>query len=188
MRLDFSKNTAGAYGSAKDIANLLLYILKNRFSLMEATRFDEIEINQRKFKNTDYLVNDLAGFMAGKTGYSDLAGGNLAIVLDKGYGHPIIIVVLGSNFEGRFRDAKNLYEAVIVAAKRARKINDDNKLEFNSLLSTMTSGHEDEFEDRENPEQMKLSLEFEKREKAHINAVKELVDGKIEYRYKSENK
>ena len=40
-----------------------------------------------------------------------------AIVLDKGYGHPIIIVVLGSNFEGRFRDAKNLYEAVI-----ARKI------------------------------------------------------------------
>jgi len=80
----------------------------------------------------------------------------------------------------------NLYEAVIVAAKRARKLNDDNKLEFNSLLSTMTSGHEDEFEDRENPEQMKLSLEFEKREKAHINAVKELVDGKIEYRYKTD--
>lgn len=80
----------------------------------------------------------------------------------------------------------NLYEAVIIAARRARKINDDNKLEFNSLLSTMTSGHEDEFEDRENPEQMKLSLEFEKREKAHIHAVKELVDAKIEYRYKSE--
>ncbi|MFA5805689.1 MAG: DNA-directed RNA polymerase subunit omega [Melioribacteraceae bacterium] len=80
----------------------------------------------------------------------------------------------------------NLYEAVIVAARRARKINDDNKLEFNSLLSTMTTGHEDEFEDRENPEQMKLSLEFEKREKAHIKAVKELVDAKIEYRYKSE--
>ncbi|TSA25943.1 MAG: DNA-directed RNA polymerase subunit omega, partial [Ignavibacteriales bacterium] len=78
----------------------------------------------------------------------------------------------------------NLYEAVIIAAKRARKLNDDNKLEFNSLLSTMTTGHEDEFEDRENPEQMKLSLEFEKREKAHINAVKELVDAKIEYRYK----
>jgi hypothetical protein len=33
---------------------------------------------------------------------------------------------------------------------------------------------------------MKLSLEFEKREKAHIHAVKELVDAKIEYRYKSE--
>ena len=80
----------------------------------------------------------------------------------------------------------NLYEAVIIAAKRARKINDDTKLEFNSLLSTVTAGHEDEFEDRENPEQMKLSLEFEKREKAHISAIKELVDAKIEYRYKTD--
>ena len=82
----------------------------------------------------------------------------------------------------------NLYEAVIIAAKRARKINDDNKTEFNSLLSTMTTGHEDEFEERENPEQMKLSLDFEKREKAHIQALKELVDNKIEYRYKDEKK
>lgn len=78
----------------------------------------------------------------------------------------------------------NLYEAVIIAARRARKINDDNKTEFNSLLSTMTTGHEDEFEERENPEQMKLSLDFEKREKAHIQSLKELVDNKIEYRYK----
>ena len=80
----------------------------------------------------------------------------------------------------------NLYEAVVIAAKRARKINDDNKLEFNSLLSTMTVGHEDEFEDRENPEQMKLSLEFEKREKPHIQAAKELLNNEIEYRYKTE--
>lgn len=80
----------------------------------------------------------------------------------------------------------NLYEAVVITAKRARKINDDNKTEFNSLLSTITSGHEDEFEDRENPEQLKLALEFDKREKAHIQAVKELVDTTIEYRYKSE--
>ncbi len=80
----------------------------------------------------------------------------------------------------------NLYEAVIIAAKRARKINDDNKTEFNALLSTMATGHEDDFEERENPEQMKLSLEFEKREKAHIKALNELVESKIEYRYKNE--
>lgn len=78
----------------------------------------------------------------------------------------------------------NLYEAVIIAARRARKINDDNKTEFNALLGTMASGHEDDFEERENPEQMKLSLEFEKREKAHIKALGELVENKIEYRYK----
>ncbi len=80
----------------------------------------------------------------------------------------------------------NLYEAVIVAAKRARKLNDDTKLEFNSLLSTVTSGQDDEFEDRENPEQLKLSLEFEKREKPHIQALNELVSEGIQYRYKNE--
>lgn len=78
----------------------------------------------------------------------------------------------------------NLYEAVIVAARRARKLNDDNKLEFNTLLSTINAGHEDEFEDRENPEQLKLSLEFDKREKPHLKAVKELVKGSLEYRFK----
>ena len=80
----------------------------------------------------------------------------------------------------------NLYEAVIVASKRARKINDDIKLEFNSLVNTMNAGHEEEFEDRENPEQLKLSLEFEKREKPHIKAIKELIDEGIEYRYKND--
>ncbi|MFA3782720.1 DNA-directed RNA polymerase subunit omega [Melioribacteraceae bacterium 4301-Me] len=79
----------------------------------------------------------------------------------------------------------NLYEAVIVAAKRARKLNDDARLEFNALLSTITSGHEDDFEDRENPDQLKLALEFEKREKPHLKAIKELQTG-IEYRYKNE--
>lgn len=80
----------------------------------------------------------------------------------------------------------NLYEGVVVMAKKARKINDDNKLEFNTLVGTMNAGHEEEFEDRENPEQMKLSLEFEKREKPHIKAVKELLDSSIDFRYKNE--
>lgn len=82
-------------------------------------------------------------------------------------------------------NASNLYEAVVVAAKRARKINDDTKLEFTTLLNTITAGREEEFEDRENPEQLKLSLEFEKREKPHIQAILELQDGKVEYRYKN---
>lgn len=84
------------------------------------------------------------------------------------------------------QSTQNLYEAVIVAAKRARKINDETKLEFNALLSTINSGHEDEFEDKANPEQLKMSLDFEKREKPHIQAVNELVKGEVEFRYKEE--
>jgi len=79
----------------------------------------------------------------------------------------------------------NLYEAVVVASRRARKINDDYKLEFNTLLSSVITSDDDEFEDKENPEQLKLSLEFEKREKPHIKAIKELIENGIEYRYKS---
>jgi DNA-directed RNA polymerase subunit K/omega len=80
----------------------------------------------------------------------------------------------------------NLYEAVVVAARRARKLNDDNKLEFNTILSTITAGREEEFEDKENPEQLKLSLDFDKREKPHIQAIKEVRDSKVEFRYKNE--
>jgi DNA-directed RNA polymerase omega subunit len=80
----------------------------------------------------------------------------------------------------------NLYEAVVVTARRARKINDDNKMEFNTLLGTMTAGHEDEFEDRENPEQLKLASEFDKREKPHIQAIEEMMKDGIEFRYKED--
>lgn len=83
-------------------------------------------------------------------------------------------------------NASNLYEAVIVAARRARRINDDLKLEFNALLSTVTNSNDEQYEDKENPEQLKLSLEFDKREKPHIQAIKEVRDGKIKFRYKSE--
>lgn len=79
----------------------------------------------------------------------------------------------------------NLYEAVVVAARRARMINDEYKLEFNTLLSSIVSSDDDEFEDKENPEQLKLSLEFERREKPHIKALNELINKGLEYRYKS---
>ena len=79
----------------------------------------------------------------------------------------------------------NVYEGIIVASKKARKINDDNKIEFNALMSTIpvTAG-EEENEDIANPAQLKIALEFEKREKPHIQALGELLEGKIGFRYK----
>ena len=80
---------------------------------------------------------------------------------------------------------KNVYEAVIVSAKRARVINDETKVEFNAILSTIPAGPSDENgEDISNPAQMKISLEFEKRQKPHLKAIKELLEGNIEYSYK----
>ena len=47
----------------------------------------------------------------GKTGYTDLAGGNLAVVFDVGPVHPVIAVVLHSTQLGRFDDMKKLVAA-----------------------------------------------------------------------------
>ena len=79
----------------------------------------------------------------------------------------------------------NVYEAVIVAAKRGRQINDENKIEYNALVSTIpTSGNDDENEDIQNPVQLKIAMEFEGREKAHIQALNELLESGLEYEYK----
>jgi len=82
--------------------------------------------------------------------------------------------------------SENIYEAIIAAGKRARQINDENRTEFNQLVSTIIPAVEDEFEERGNPDQERISLQFEKREKPHILAFNELIDGKLDYRYRDE--
>jgi DNA-directed RNA polymerase omega subunit len=83
------------------------------------------------------------------------------------------------------QETANVYEAIIVAAKRARQLNDEIKIEYNALVSTIpVAAGDDEAEDIQNPAQLKISLDFEKREKPHIQALEELLEGKIEYRYK----
>lgn len=81
--------------------------------------------------------------------------------------------------------AENVYEAIVVAAKRARQINADNKIEFNALLNTIPStGTEDDSEDVTNPAQLKVALDWEKKPKPHLQALNELLDGEIKFKYK----
>lgn len=84
------------------------------------------------------------------------------------------------------KEAANIYEAVIVASKRARQINDDNKIEYNALVSTIpTASGDEEGEEFDNPAQLKIALDFEKREKPHVQALEELLEGKIGFDYKN---
>jgi DNA-directed RNA polymerase subunit K/omega len=81
--------------------------------------------------------------------------------------------------------AGNVYEAIIVTAKRARQVNSENKIEFNALLSTIPEATtDDESEDIDNPAQLKIALEMEQREKPHLQSLKEFLDGKVEFDYK----
>jgi DNA-directed RNA polymerase subunit K/omega len=86
--------------------------------------------------------------------------------------------------------AENIYEAVIIASKRARQLHDEVKIELAQRLETIkalttTPETEDDLETTiVNPDQLKISLEFEKRAKPTELALEELLDGKIGYRYK----
>lgn len=80
----------------------------------------------------------------------------------------------------------NIYEAVVIAGKRARQINDENRSEFNQLVSTIIPAIEDEFEERGNPDQERISLQFEKLEKPHLRALNELINSDFEFRYRED--
>ena len=84
----------------------------------------------------------------------------------------------------------DIYEAILVTAKRARQIHSELKIELNQRLETIqqltaTTETEDEMNGASaNPDQLKISLEFEKRAKPTEIALQEILDNKLEYRYK----
>ncbi len=113
--LDTTDGRPGGVGSAKDVITLMEYVLTNSPQIMEATRHANLAISSETTvhyaANTNIVVRSIPGILASKTGFSDLAGGNLAIAYDAGLQQPIIIVVLGSTYDGRFSDMKALVRA-----------------------------------------------------------------------------
>lgn len=108
---------SGGYGSVRDIVHLFDYILRTDPSLLEATREDELvfysSFNEHRATNTNKIINDIPFLIASKTGFTDLAGGNLVVAIDIEPNHPIIIGVLGSTRAGRFSDVEELYRATM---------------------------------------------------------------------------
>ncbi len=111
--LDTSEATGGGYGSARDMSKLFSYILRNHPELIEPTRNEKIELSSTDkkshiAKNTNTSIQKIPGLLGSKTGFTDLAGGNLVIAFDAGINKPIIISVLGSSESGRFEDVNKL--------------------------------------------------------------------------------
>jgi D-alanyl-D-alanine carboxypeptidase (penicillin-binding protein 5/6) len=114
--LDISPTQAGAYGSAHDLAVLFAYAASTSRSTFMGTAADGLlltSINGEKTHafNTNSALGSIPGLVMGKTGYTDLAGGNLAILFNIEPSHPIIAIVLGSTEDGRFEDMKKLVGA-----------------------------------------------------------------------------
>lgn len=114
--LDVSPELPGAEGSARDMAFLMEYLLKEYPETLELTRQSGTRIENEQgllhdAENTNRVAAAIPGLLGSKTGYTALAGGNLVIAYDAGLNHPIIIAVLGSSREGRFSDVAALVEA-----------------------------------------------------------------------------
>lgn len=116
--LDESEVKGGAYGTAKDMAVLMEHILFERPALLRATKepertFESLDNIVHTATNTNSITERIPGLVASKTGATDTAGGNLVIVFDPELGRPIVVSVLGSTSEGRFRDVETLVKAVL---------------------------------------------------------------------------
>lgn len=111
--LDVSVDESGAYGSARDVAFLMEHILTEAPDLLHSTTESALTTHdlmggEHHATNTNPMIALVPNALGSKTGYTDLAGGNLVIAFDIGLNHPIIISVLGSTREGRFSDVATL--------------------------------------------------------------------------------
>ena len=123
--LDLSETQAGAYGSAHDVAHLFAYAASSSPALFEHTARTSITIKARSGEtvtgvNTDDALPAIPGIIMGKTGYTALAGGNLAVVFEVGPSHPVVAVVLHSTQDGRFADMKTLITATQAMIAKGR--------------------------------------------------------------------
>ena len=92
-----------------------------------------------------------------------------------------------SNLQKIENKASNIYEAIIAVGKKARQVNEEWRLEYNTMLNTMNpEGIDDEFDDKANADKLEISKEFDKRKKPHLFALDRFMDEGFEYRYKED--
>lgn len=116
--LDVSRAISGGYGSARDLAILSGALVEKAPDIAFATTQRSAQARSEgntafEVLNTDPVVGTIPRLLLSKTGYTDLAGGNLVLVFDAGIGHPVAVVVLGSSKTSRFTDGQSLVAAAV---------------------------------------------------------------------------
>lgn len=112
--LDASATQPGAVSTAREIVTLMAYAAE-KWHFFASTKESTLmlgPLNGEKLvvTNTNDALSDIPSLILGKTGYTDLAGGNLAVVYEAAPERPVAIVVLGSSQQGRFSDMRTLIE------------------------------------------------------------------------------
>jgi D-alanyl-D-alanine carboxypeptidase (penicillin-binding protein 5/6) len=105
----------GVVATAEDVNTMAIYAMKAYPEVFSATTMPEINLKSESgflhnFKNTDVLIGKIPNLLFSKTGYTELAGGNLAIIFKDKNDHQIAVTLLGSTYDGRFTDMEKIVE------------------------------------------------------------------------------
>ena len=77
------------------------------------------------------------------------------------------------------KDTENIYETVMIIAKRANQIAQETKQELEAKLQEFAVYTDDQQEMVENEEQIEISRQYERMPKATLIAAKEYEDGEL---------
>lgn len=113
--LDYGSVIGGA-GTALEYTKLFAKSYELIPDIMSYTINSKVNLNSNSQKiyqipNTNKSASEIIGLMASKTGFTDAAGGNLAVLYESEINRPIIIVVLGSTIDERFEDVNKLLDS-----------------------------------------------------------------------------
>src|SRR3989338_2570529 len=105
------------YSTAVDIAKIFVYLTSNYPAVLDILKTENMIVYSadgkvaHRLKNTNALLGAISEIRAGKTGYTDKAGGSLALLVSSfhfGNENNIITIVLGSS--DRFGESEKLIQ------------------------------------------------------------------------------
>jgi D-alanyl-D-alanine carboxypeptidase len=106
--LDNEDGTPSNLATPLNIAKAFSFFYNNHKDVFEYTKFDELDTDMGKIKNTNQSSDSTFGILASKTGFTYSAGGNLGVIVSPEPGSTFVIVIMGSSKEGRFLDMKKI--------------------------------------------------------------------------------
>jgi D-alanyl-D-alanine carboxypeptidase len=93
-------------GTVEDLEKLAGYIYKKHPEIFEITRQKSVTIHGNQLLNINSFAQSRSDFWGGKTGFTDMAGGNLVTVFNH-EGRKLLLIVLGT--DDRFGQTDMLY-------------------------------------------------------------------------------
>lgn len=115
--LDFDEVHASNFGTPRAVAKLYSYLYKNYPEVFQTTKFSKSSNGTETLTNTNQTADQTFGILSSKTGYTDVAGGNLAVTVTPAPGEEYLLVVFDSSKQGRFSDIQKLNNLLPILLK-----------------------------------------------------------------------